>query len=354
VGCIAGSYGTIGFTIFIWIIVAVRQFVVTVSPPFSADVVRWARQSVVALRPLLVVLATLVAVSIYSVFAGYAAYYASSLGWNAIFHTVVIVLYWHVVTVAAQFVYGATALFAAHVYISGSVGAAPLGLVIKRGLVHNIGIYVGKSIVLTVTAPVYYFARLAIQDIGRAFQIEAIGRLVARVFTLLHSAAVPVARCLDRALTVPSRRATVYSALFGIPAGDANRRVAELDSRFFVDRINRGWVVDALIAVGGLLLQTAVGCIAWATAGLLLKGTDLEEETIYVRRIAGGAGFFLCFAFVSVLRAAIAGVVDTLFVLFAEAPDSLEPQEFADQLKNQYNTAGNSGVRPSSTISQQF
>jgi hypothetical protein len=44
-------------------------------------------------------------------------------------------------------------------------------------------------------------------------------------------------------------------ALFGF----ANERVAELGRRFFIDRINRGWVVDALIESRGLLLHTPPG-----------------------------------------------------------------------------------------------
>jgi hypothetical protein len=167
---------------------------------------------------------------------------------------------------------------------------------------------------------------------------QTLSRILLRVVYPLHSVSVKAAIWLDAKLKWPNQRGLVYCALFGISAPEGCRRVAELDGRFHVNRINDGWVTNMLIGVGGLCLETTCGFLTWCFAARFLKGKGAQSDHIYIKRTAGAFGFFLCFAFVHLCRMFLAGLVDTLFACFVECPGQLQrtDEQFAKQLEAQY------------------
>jgi hypothetical protein len=188
-------------------------------------------------------------------------------------------------------------------------------------------------------APVYFLARLSPNELAASAPIgQTLSQLLVRLVYQPHVICVKVAIWLDDKLTYPNQRGLVYSGLFGISARQGCRRVAELDSRFHVNRINDGWVPNTLIGVGALCLETTCGFLAWGFAAAFLKGKANPDDHIHIKRTAGAFGFFLCFAFVHLCRMFLAGLADTLFACFVESPGQLQKSDenFAKALEAQY------------------
>jgi hypothetical protein len=336
---IFGTWGAIGFVVVI-LGIAVVQFVCFPAPTaFSGEVIQWLRANVFYRQPVVLLVTSLFAVSIHSVFVGYTVYFGASLGWSVLFNVFVLLAYWHTVVVFGQVVYQTVALLFARQYFSGEAVTVNTVLLLQRAFVLNVGTSSVWAISLTVLAPVYFLARVSPNVLVTPLPIgQTLNHLLMRIVYPLHSLAVKAAVWLDEKLKWPNQRGLVYCALFGISAPEGCRRVAELDARFHVNRINNGWIPNILIGVGGLCLEITCGFLTWGFAATFLNGRGVESDHIHIKRTAGAFGFFLCFAFVHLCRMFLAGLVDTLFACFVECPGQLQrtDEQFAQKLEAQY------------------
>jgi hypothetical protein len=332
--------GSIGFLAVVILIAVIQWAFFQMRAEFSALVIRWFRGRRTRLDwGFVSVLLVSCLVLGYFVMAVFGCYYAASLHWSVAFHIFVFLIYWHIVVVVGAIAYQAISIVSTVVYFD--VPNFPSARVLlARLLAKSVGISVIRTLLLTVTAPIYFFAKVSVSEIVNLIRPinELIARIVSRVLYFLHMACLTFAPKLDRVFHWPSQRGMIYCAAFGVSSHEGCRRVAELDSRFGANRINAGWHANSVIGVGGLCLETIAGVVGWAFVSALLGDVEPAAEHTAVKAVVGVGAFFAMFTFIHLIRMIIAGMAETLFIWFVEESGSLRrvDPDFAKEVEVQY------------------
>jgi hypothetical protein len=200
---------------------------------------------------------------------------------------------------------------------------------IGRACVANLGVAAFNATVLPFLDFIYAIAHVDQSEVGERLQfVPPLARCVEAIYGPLHRLAVSLCKFFDRVLGAPTRRAAVYSAMFGIPRQAAAWRVAETESKYFTSILNVNCYIDYLVAFVGLLMTITYASVGWG----------------YGRRSSGAEALLGCafgglsiFGFFNLVRMLLLGITDATFICYFENPLVFPDTETEEKLRAEYN-----------------